>query len=109
MLFARSIITISCIVFSVVNAAPIIPSTTSSLSSKSRISEAGFLLTESLSEYYENIVDQAMLDVSEDVLIFLPQSISHGNVEGMFLLFNSLLSKSLNNFFIQLASWPKNQ
>lgn len=85
MLFARSIITISCIIFSVVNAAPIIPSTSSS--SKSYSSEAGFLLTESLSEYYENIVDQAMLDVSENVLTFLPQSISHGNVEGSFLLF----------------------
>lgn len=84
MLFARSIITISCIVLSVVNAAPIISS--SSPSSKSYISEAGFLLTESLSEYYENIVDQVMLDVSEDVLTYLPQSISHGNVEGRFIL-----------------------
>lgn len=87
MLFARSIITISCIVLSVVNAAPIIssPSSPSSSSSKSYISEAGFLLTESLSEYYENIVDQVMLDVSEDVLTYLPQSISHGNVEGSFI------------------------
>ncbi|KAI8643234.1 hypothetical protein BD408DRAFT_415179 [Parasitella parasitica] len=81
MLFARSIITMSCIVFSAVNAAPILLSSISTASSKPYISEAGFLLTESLAEYYENIVDQVMLDVSENVLTFLPQSISHGNVD----------------------------
>lgn len=93
MLFARSIITISCIVLSVVNAAPII--SPSSPSSKSYISEAGFLLTESLSEYYENIVDQVMLDVSEDVLTYLPQSISHGNVEARHLAQKSM-DRNLN-------------
>ncbi|KAL7314488.1 hypothetical protein PS15m_006052 [Mucor circinelloides] len=97
MRFARSIITISCIVLSVVNAAPIIssPSSPSSSSSKSYISEAGFLLTESLSEYYENIVDQVMLDVSEDVLTYLPQSISHGNVEARHLAQKSM-NRNLN-------------
>lgn len=96
MLFARSIITISCIVLSVVNAAPIISSPSSpSSSSKSYISEAGFLLTESLSEYYENIVDQVMLDVSEDVLTYLPQSISHGNVEARHLAQKSM-NRNLN-------------
>ncbi|KAF1798135.1 hypothetical protein V8B55DRAFT_1551863 [Mucor lusitanicus] len=92
MLFARSIITLSCIVLSVVNAAPIISSPSSS---KSYISEAGFLLTESLSEYYENIVDQVMLDVSEDVLTYLPQSISHGNVEARHLAQKSM-NRNLN-------------
>ncbi|KAK4509278.1 uncharacterized protein ATC70_007628 [Mucor velutinosus] len=95
MLFARSIITISCIVLSVVNAAPVIPSPSSPSSSKSYISEAGFLLTESLSEYYENIVDQVMLDVSEDVLTYLPQSISHGNVEARHLAQKSM-NRNLN-------------
>ncbi|GAA5806416.1 hypothetical protein EDC94DRAFT_524676 [Helicostylum pulchrum] len=53
--------------------------------------DAGFVLTESLSEYYENIVDQVMLDVSETVLSFIPQSISHGDVE-----VRQLAQKSLN-------------
>lgn len=96
MRFARSIITISCIALSVVNAAPIISSPSSSSSpTKSHISEAGFLLTESLSEYYENIVDQVMLDVSENVLTYLPQSISHGNVEARHLAQRSM-DRNLN-------------
>lgn len=83
MLFSRSLFslsTITCIVFSVVNAAPIQqqPSTHHQL----YVPEAGFLLTESLSEYYENIVDQVMLDVSDQVLTTLPEIISRGDVEG---------------------------
>lgn len=80
MLFSRSIFsfsTIACIVLSVVNAAPIQTSY-----SQLDVPEAGFLLTESLSEYYENIVDQVMLDVSENVLSYIPKSISQGDVEG---------------------------
>jgi hypothetical protein len=73
MLFTRTFVAITCIAFSVVKAAPIF---------STYVPEAGFLLTESLSEYYENIVDQVMLDVSEDVLSFIPQSISHGDVQG---------------------------
>ncbi|KAI8883734.1 hypothetical protein K501DRAFT_218771 [Backusella circina FSU 941] len=45
------------------------------------IPEAGFLLTESLAEYYEDIVDQVMLDVSESIMSYLPGQLSHGNVE----------------------------
>lgn len=81
MLFPHSIYsfsTIACIVLSVVNAAPIQSSSYNQL----YVPEAGFLLTESLSEYYENIVDQVMLDVSENVLSYIPQSISQGDVEG---------------------------
>lgn len=84
MLFSRSsILAVSCLVLStVVNAAPIQSTSTSTFVPE----ETGFLLTESLSEYYENIVDQVMLDVSESVLSFLPESISHGEVEGNYLL-----------------------
>lgn len=96
MLFSRSLLslsTITCVVFSVVNAAPIQqqqeqqPSTYHQL----YVPEAGFLLTESLSEYYENIVDQVMLDVSDQVLTTLPEIISHGDVE-----VRQLAQKSLN-------------
>jgi hypothetical protein len=48
------------------------------------VPEAGFLLTESLAEYYEDIVDQVMLDVSESVMSYLPEQLSHGNVEGLY-------------------------
>ncbi|CEP11555.1 hypothetical protein [Parasitella parasitica] len=91
MLFSRSIFALSCLAFSAVNAAPILLSSMSTASPKPYISEAGFLLTESLAEYYENIVDQVMLDVSENVLAYLPQSISHGNVEA-----RQLAQKSMN-------------
>lgn len=87
MLFSRSIFSLStmtCLVMSVVNAAPI-STTTDSLFSTLYVPEPGFVLTESLSEYYENIVDQVMLDVSENVLSFIPHSISHGEVEGIFI------------------------
>ncbi|KAG2213427.1 hypothetical protein INT47_009101 [Mucor saturninus] len=77
---------IACIVLSVVNAAPIQTSY-----SQLHVPEAGFLLTESLSEYYENIVDQVMLDVSENVLSYIPKSISQGDVE-----VRQLAQKSLN-------------
>lgn len=80
MLFSHSIFsfsTIACIVLSVVNAAPI-----QSSYDQLHVPEAGFLLTESLSEYYENIVDQVMLDVSENVLSYIPKSISQDDVEG---------------------------
>lgn len=76
MLFTRTFFAISCIALSVVKAAPIFSTT------YKYVPDAGFLLTESLSEYYENIVDQVMLDVSEDVLSFIPQSISQGDVQG---------------------------
>ncbi|KAI8095751.1 hypothetical protein BDF21DRAFT_328897 [Thamnidium elegans] len=74
----------TCVVLSVVNAAPI-------QSNSVNLPDAGFVLTESLSEYYENIVDQVMLDVSETVLSFIPQSISHGDIE-----VRQLAQKSLN-------------
>ncbi|KAI8346904.1 hypothetical protein EDC96DRAFT_521363 [Choanephora cucurbitarum] len=98
MLFSRSLLAISCLLFSVANAAPTqsafaadsLTETKATMDSK-HTPEAGFLLVESLSEYYENIVDQVMLDVSEDILSFVPQSISHGEVE-----VRQLAQKSLN-------------
>lgn len=44
--------------------------------------ESGVVLTESLSEFYEDIIDQVMLDVSEDILKYIPDSISHDDIEG---------------------------
>ncbi|KAI8347337.1 hypothetical protein BD560DRAFT_411116 [Blakeslea trispora] len=95
MLFSRSFLAISCLLFSVVNAAPTqsafaLTEQKVTIDSK-HVPEAGLLLVESLSEYYENIVDQVMLDVSENVLSFVPQSISHGEVE-----VRQLAQKSLN-------------
>ncbi|KAI9476511.1 MAG: hypothetical protein EXX96DRAFT_507784 [Benjaminiella poitrasii] len=77
MLFTHLFFIISFLITHVVKAIPLgnVPPT------KQNTQEAGFLLTESLSEYYENIVDQVMLDLTEDVLSFLPESISHGDVE----------------------------
>lgn len=79
MLFSRSIFSLSAmtcvLLLSAVKAAPI-------QSNSIYFPDAGFVLTESLSEYYENIVDQVMLDVSETVLSYIPQSISQGDVEG---------------------------
>ncbi|KAI7901103.1 uncharacterized protein BX663DRAFT_437981 [Cokeromyces recurvatus] len=48
----------------------------------SQSTEIGFLLTDSLSEYYESIVNQVMLDVTEDVLSYVPKSIYYDNIEG---------------------------
>lgn len=105
MLFTRSFFTITCIIISVVKAAPIIELDT--ITTTSTISDASFLLTESLAEYYENIVDQAMLDVSENVLTFIPDSISHGNVEGNYrYIIYIFIFKT--NYLLQLVNWPKN-
>ncbi|KAI8991365.1 hypothetical protein BDF20DRAFT_967443 [Mycotypha africana] len=90
MLFHRSsfLFAISCVVFSVTNVnafpvqqqqqQPLLSTTPSHRSSSAPIStvETAFLLTESLSEYYENIIDQVMLDVSEEVLSTLPRMLS---------------------------------
>jgi hypothetical protein len=51
-----------------------------------KTTEIGNTIKETLSEYYENIIDQVMLDVSEDTLSYIPQSISHDNVEGEFIV-----------------------
>lgn len=97
MLFSRSILSIStmtCLVLSVVHAAPIQQQQESTYN-QLYVPEASFLLTESLSEYYENIVDQVMLDVSEQVLTTIPQTISHGDVEVRQLAQKSL-TRNLN-------------
>ncbi|CAO3669431.1 unnamed protein product [Rhizopus stolonifer] len=41
-----------------------------------KLIENGLVLTEALSDFYENIIDQVMLDVSEDVLRYLPDTLS---------------------------------
>lgn len=69
MLFSRSIFTISCVAFSIVTAIPIQPDTQK-------------LFTESLTEYYETIVDQTMYDVADSVLFYIPESSSHGDTQG---------------------------
>lgn len=88
MLFTRSFLlltTFTCFALNAsVKAVPI-------YQSKVYAPEAGFLLTESLSEYYENIVDQVMMDVSEDVLSYLPEKISRGDVQCMSFYHKSVI------------------
>lgn len=50
-----------------------------------KLIENGLVLTEALSDFYENIIDQVMLDVSEDVLRYLPDTLSP-TAEGNLLL-----------------------
>jgi hypothetical protein len=91
-----STITVACLVLSAtVNAAPI--RSTTLYVPVAAASETSFLLTESLSEYYENIVDQVMLDVSDQVLSYLPESISHGDNEGTFVVSQSLVKNLGSN------------
>lgn len=50
--------------------------------STSQMTETGHALTETLSGFYETVIDQVMLDVSEDILKYIPSSISHENIQG---------------------------
>ncbi|KAI9250769.1 hypothetical protein BY458DRAFT_524267 [Sporodiniella umbellata] len=56
--------------------------------------ENGLMLTEALSDFYENIIDQVMLDVSEDVLRYLPETIS-ADAEGRHSVIQSI-DRNLN-------------
>jgi hypothetical protein len=70
MLFTSSIITLSCVAFSIVTALPI------------QQPDTQRILTDSLTEYYETIVDQTMYDIVEETLFYLPEVLSNGDTEG---------------------------
>ncbi|KAG1438268.1 hypothetical protein G6F56_012708 [Rhizopus delemar] len=54
------------------------------------MTETGHALTETLSGFYETVIDQVMLDVSEDILKYIPSSISHENIQARHSVIKSM-------------------